>query len=90
MTNKTAVIEIMIPLRYFNEKYRYQDVPLHALDERLVYIKKGGDRKSISTKNVKLLKVFNREDRDGIEKYLDELRNKTKSKTILRIKLELL
>ena len=60
MTNKTAVIEIMIPLRYFNEKYRYQDVPLHALDERLVYIKKGGDRKSISTKNVKLLKVFDR------------------------------
>ena len=82
MTNKTAVIEIMIPLRYFNEKYRYQDVPLHALDERLVYIKKGGERKSISTKNVKLLKVFNREDRDGIEKYLDELRNKNINESI--------
>ena len=82
MTNKTAVIEIMIPLRYFNEKYRYQDVPLHALDERLVYIKKGGDSKSISTKNVKLLKVFDREDRDGIEKYLDELRNKNINESI--------
>jgi hypothetical protein len=82
MTNKTAVIEIMIPLTYFNEKYRYQDVPLHALDERLVYIKKGSDRKSISTKNVKLLKVFNREDREGIEKYLDELRNNDVNESI--------
>jgi hypothetical protein len=83
MTNKTAVIEIMIPLAYLNDKYRYQDVPLHALENRMVYLKKGASgNKMISTKNVKLLKVFNREDREGIEKYLDELRNNNINESI--------
>lgn len=87
MEYKTAVIEIMIPLAYFNEKYRYQDVPLHALDERLVYIKKGGDRKSISTKNVKLLKVFNSDDKKGIQEYLDELRSENINENIVMKKV---
>lgn len=82
MENKRAVIEIMIPLRYFNEKYRYQDVPLHALDDRLVYVKKGLEHKMISTKNVKLLKVFNSDDKKGIKEYLDELRNKNINESI--------
>jgi hypothetical protein len=83
MTNKTAVIEIMIPLAYLNDKYKYQDVPLHALENRMVYLKKGASgNKMISTKNVKLLKVFNREDREGIEKYLDELRNNNINESI--------
>jgi hypothetical protein len=76
MTNKTAIIKIMKPLSFFDDKYIYQEVPLHALDERLVYIKKGASgNKMISTKNIKLLKVFNNDDRGGIEKYLDGLRN---------------
>ena len=78
MKTKTAVVEIMIPLAYFDEKYTYQDVPLHSLDDRMVYIKKGGSgRKSISTKNVKLLRVFDTDDKKGIEGYLSELRGKS-------------
>ena len=83
MGNKTAVIEIMIPLAYFNEKYRYQEVPLRALDDRLVYVKKGSSGyKSISIKNIKLLDVFDSDDKQGIKKYLDELRGDNMSENI--------
>lgn len=74
---KTAVIEIMIPLAFFDDKYKYQDVPLHALNQRMVDVKKGASgHKMISTKNVKLLKVFDSDDKEGIKSYLNELRNK--------------
>lgn len=76
METKTAVIEIMKPLAYFDEKYRYQDVPLHALEQKMVYIKKGASgNKMISTKNIKLLKVFNSDDREGIKSYINDLRD---------------
>lgn len=75
--NKTAVIEIMKPLVYFDEKYRYQDVPLHALENRMVDVKKGASgHKMISTKNIKLLKVFDSDDKKGIKNYINSLRNK--------------
>lgn len=83
METKTAVIEIMKPLAYFDEKYKYQDVPLHALDERMVYIKKGASgNKMISTKNIKLLKVFNSSDKESIKSYIEELRNKNIGESI--------
>jgi antitoxin component YwqK of YwqJK toxin-antitoxin module len=83
MRTKTAVVKIMIPLAYLDEKYTYQDIPLHSLDGRMVYIKKGASGyKSISSKNVKLLKVFNSDDEKGIEKYLGELRGENLNENI--------
>lgn len=83
MENKTAVIEIIKPLAYFDEKYKYQDVPLHTLDNRMVYVRKGASgNKMISTKNIKLLKVFNVDDKEGIKSYIEELRNKNINESI--------
>lgn len=86
--SKTAVIEILNPLAYMDEKYRYQDVPLHALDNRLVYIRKGSSgNKMISTKNVKIIKVFDNNDREGIENYLLTLRNKNIKENLIMGKI---
>jgi hypothetical protein len=43
----------------------------------MIYIKKGAaGHKSISTKNIEVLKVFDNNDVEGIQNYLDFLRNK--------------
>lgn len=83
MVTKQAIIEIMIPMRYFNDKYRYQVVPLHALDNRLVFVKTNTISKMISTKNVKLLKIFNSDEEESINEYLKELRNKNINENII-------
>jgi antitoxin component YwqK of YwqJK toxin-antitoxin module len=72
---KTAVIEIMIPMSYLPFKYYIQAVPLRCLDDKLVSVAKS-DRtsKMISTRNVKLLKVFNGEDKEGIKAFIKEKR----------------
>lgn len=76
-TSKLAVIEILIPIAYLNPKDYFQIVPYHSTKERLISIKKGSaGSKSISTKNIKVLKVFDKSQHDAMKQYLDSLRNR--------------
>lgn len=70
---KTAVIEINIPVAYLSLDKYIQAVPLHVLDNRMVYINVGGEAgKSISTKNVSVLKVFNAGDEENIKSFIQQ------------------
>ncbi len=72
-----AVIEITIPIAYMDPKYYYQAIPEHFLDSDRIYIWKGSaGGKSISTRNVKVLKTFKYSEKDEMEAYLNELRSK--------------
>ena len=83
MENKTAVIEIMKPLAFMDMDYYIQDVPLHALNHRMVFVRKGvSGSKMISTKNVKLLKVFDDDDKEGIKSYIEKMKNKNINESI--------
>jgi L-amino acid N-acyltransferase YncA len=74
---QTAVIEITKPLAYMNLKNYIQAVPYHATKEDLIFINKGASgAKSISTKNIKVLKVFNSENTQEIEEFMNAMRNK--------------
>ena len=71
-----AVIEITIPIAYMNPKYYYQAVPAHQLEHDRIYIWKGAaGGKSISTKSVRVLKIFKSSEKDEMESYLNQLRN---------------
>lgn len=72
-----AVIEITKPLAFLSSKYRYQIVPHWKTKEDLIYVKKGSaGNKTISTKNIKVLRVFGEDEKEEMNKYLDDLRNK--------------
>jgi GNAT superfamily N-acetyltransferase len=71
-----AVIEITIPMAYLPLKYYFQAIPVHHLQSDRVYVNKGAGGKSISTKNVKVLKTFKYDEKDEMEAYLNELRSK--------------
>jgi GNAT superfamily N-acetyltransferase len=71
-----AVIEIMIPMAYLPLKYYFQAIPVHHLQSDRVYVNKGAGGKSISTRNVKVLKTFKYTEKDEMEAYLKELRSK--------------
>lgn len=74
--HQTAVIQITKALAHMEPKYYYQDVPYWKTKEDKIYIKKGSSgNKTISTDNIKVLKVFDTEDKESIEKYLKNLRN---------------
>lgn len=69
-----ALIEILPSLAYMDEKYRYQVVPYHATKEDKIYIKKGSaGNKSISTKNIKVIKKGSEED---MKNHLSKLKDK--------------
>ncbi len=54
-----GVYEIMIPIAYLDTKYYFQASPMHEILSNRVFIKKGSaGNKSISTKNIKVLKTF--------------------------------
>jgi GNAT superfamily N-acetyltransferase len=54
-----GVYEIMIPIAYLDTKYYFQASPMHEILSNRVFIKKGSaGNKSISTKNIKVLKSF--------------------------------
>lgn len=73
---KTAVIEILIPIAYMDLKNYYQTVPYHSIETGRVFIKKGSaGSKSISTKNIKVLKIFKSNETEEINDYLNQLRN---------------
>jgi len=70
-----AVIEILIPLARMNPKYYYQSVPLHKTEYDMIYVKKGASgHKTISTKNIKVLKTFKGGDNPEMIEYLKKLR----------------
>jgi GNAT superfamily N-acetyltransferase len=71
-----AVIEIMIPMSHLPLKYYFQAIPVHYLQSDRVYVNKGAGGKSISTRNVKVLKTFKYSEKDEMEAYLKELRSK--------------
>ena len=71
-----AVVEIMIPMAYLPLKYYFQAIPINHLQSDRVYVNKGAGGKSISTRNVKVLKTFKYSEKDEMEAYLNELRNK--------------
>ena len=70
-----ALIEIMIPMAYLPLKYYFQAIPIHHVDSDRVYVNKGAGGKSISTKNVKVLKTFKYDEKDEMESYLNNLRD---------------
>jgi hypothetical protein len=68
----TAIIRINISMRYMDPANYYQAVPYHATKDRMIYIKKGAaGHKSISTKNIEVLKVFPSTEVDNINNYLE-------------------
>ncbi len=72
-----GVFEIMIPIAYLDMKYYFQARPMREINSDRVFIKKGAaGHKSISTKNIKLLKTFNIPSQENeMEEYLNQLRN---------------
>jgi hypothetical protein len=71
-----AVIEIMKPISYLPLKYYFQAIPIHHLDSDRIYVNKGAaGGKSISTKNIKVLKTFKYNEKDEMESYLNNLRD---------------
>lgn len=70
-----AVIEIIKPLAYMNPKYYYQTVPyFKTLEDRISVRKNASDYKSISTKNIKVLKIFHQDNKQEMMEYLERLR----------------
>lgn len=74
-----AVFEITKPLAYMPIEYYYQEAPLWKTEESIIYIKKGSSgHKSISTKNIKVLKVFPEGETEELHNYLERLRSKVR------------
>jgi predicted regulator of amino acid metabolism with ACT domain len=70
-----AVIEITIPMAYLSPKWNFQIVPLwHTIQDR-IYINKGvAGGKSISTKSIKIRKIFGEDQKEEMERYLHKIR----------------
>jgi hypothetical protein len=74
-----AVFEITKPLAYMPIEYYYQEAPLWKTEKSIIYIKKGSSgHKSISTKNIKVLKVFPEGETEELHNYLERLRSKVR------------
>jgi hypothetical protein len=70
-----SIIEILPALAYMDEKYRYQIVPNHKTKDKMIYIKKGSSgNKSISTKNIKVLKTGSEEE---MKNYLSKIKDRS-------------
>jgi len=73
-----AVIEITKPISHMNPKYYYQEVPYWKTKEDKIYINRGSSgHKTISTKNIDVIKVFKDGNTEELQNYLKELRNET-------------
>lgn len=73
---ETAVIEILKPLAWMSVDKYIQAVPNHTTKERLIYVKLGSaGYKSISTKNIKVLAVFDSDDTESIKKFIEDKQN---------------
>lgn len=70
-----SIIEILPALAYMDEKYRYQIVLNHKTKDKMIYIKKGSSgNKSISTKNIKVLKTGSEEE---MKNHLSKIKDKS-------------
>ena len=72
-----AVIEITKPISRMDLKYYYQEVPLWHTTQDKIYINRGSAKPIvISTKNIKVLKIFDDGNNQELKDYLNKLRNK--------------
>lgn len=70
---KMAVIEITIPMAYLSSKYRFQVVPYWKTLEDKIYITKGSaGGKTISTKNIEVLGVFEEDEKEEMKIFLNK------------------
>lgn len=72
-----GVFEIIKPIAYMEMKYYFQARPMHEILSDRVYIMKGSaGNKSISTKNIKVLKTFHLPDEENeMILFLNDLRD---------------
>jgi len=71
-----AVIEITKPISRMDLKYYYQEVPLWYTTQDKIYINRGSAKPLvISTKNIKVLRVFEDGNTQELREYLNNLRN---------------
>jgi hypothetical protein len=71
-----ALIEILSPLSFMSEKYRFQVVPYWKTQQPKIYIKKGSaGSKTISTDNIKVHKVFPEGEmsKEDIKNYVNQI-----------------
>lgn len=72
---KTAVIEILKPVSGMSIDNYIQAIPEHTLRDRLLYVNRGASGYiNISPKNVKVLKIFNANDTNAINQYIQNKR----------------
>ena len=73
--DKYAVIEITKPSSRMASKWYFQAVPLNKTKEDKIYIKRGpAGILTISTKNIKIHKIFKKSEKEEMDKYLEKLR----------------
>jgi hypothetical protein len=78
-----AVIEILKPSSRMPLKWYFQDVPLHKTKEDKIYIKRGpAGTLTISTKNIKIRKIFKKSEKEEMDKYLEKLRDEDSKKGV--------
>lgn len=74
-----AVIEITKPLAYMSPEMYYQATPLQHTQGEKIYVNKGSaGGVSISTKHIKVLKVFNQNQKEEMNDFLTKLRDSNK------------
>ena len=78
-----AVIEILKPSSRMPLKWYFQAVPLNKTKEDKIYIKRGpAGILTISTKNIKIHKIFKKSEKEEMDKYLEKLRDEDTKKGI--------
>jgi len=78
-----AVIEILKPSSRMPLKWYFQEVPLHKTKEDKIYIKRGpAGILTISTKNIKIRKIFKKSEKEEMDKYLEKLRDEDSKKGV--------
>jgi hypothetical protein len=76
-----AVIEILKPSSRMPQKWYFQAVPLNKTEQDKIYIKRGAaGTLTISTKNIKIHKIFKNSEKEEMDKYLEKLRDEDKKK----------
>ena len=76
-----AVIEILKPSSRMSQKWYFQAVPLNKTEHDKIYIKRGpAGILTISTKNIKIHKIFKNSEKEEMDKYLEKLREQDKKK----------
>lgn len=76
-----AVIEILRPSSRMPQKWYFQAVPLNKTEQDKIYIKRGpAGILTISTKNIKIHKIFKNSEKEEMDKYLEKLRDEDKKK----------